>query len=44
MTDFEYGVNQFLEKIAVFNLIDIKYSATYDGTEDVFTALIIYED
>lgn len=42
--EFEDALNVFLEKMSDdLKLVDIKYSTTYEGNEDVFSALVVYE-
>lgn len=44
MKDFEHELNLFLEKISNLELVDIKYTSTYEGLEEVFSTSVIYKE
>ncbi|WP_175384469.1 sporulation protein Cse60 [Bacillus sp. FJAT-27225] len=43
VSTFEENLNQFLEEIINFRLIDVKFSTTYNDSAVVYSALVIYE-
>lgn len=39
----EKEINDALQALKAYNIVDIKFSGAYDGTQDMYTAVIMYK-